>query len=342
MMARTWAWCAGLLAVGMSVAAPAGVRAQECSDDADCPAGFECDLYPSAGASEPDCAPGMSCDRAPAPEPELRGECEPAELHCKTDSDCPSGATCELRRNDCGSASAPDSPGSDSGSDSDAAPIAGSGGAGGSGGASPEPKVPVEEECEQPSEGECVFTLTECDANSDCKGGDVCTAFGSEESCSQDTPVCVGNNCPEPEEQEPSCESRTISYCFPEAVDCSDGQACSGAARCVELPEDIEDEAPPSWNGASALCLPEVWALAFEERIEIEGGRGSSEAASDRANTSGGAKSSSDDDAAEDGGATEDDGCAVSDPGASGRGGAWLLLGAAALLLGYRRRAYRA
>ena len=346
-MVRTRAWTSMLSALGLTLAVPAGARAQECSEDADCAEGFECDLEASGAASRPDCPPESDCDPAPEPEPAPpRGECEPAELTCMSDSDCPGGAVCVRRRSDCGSTDT-DS-GSDSGDSegSDAAPTPGSGsGAGGSGGDDPAPdaKLPAaapEEECEPATEGQCVYTLVECKADSDCEGGDLCTEFDGGGACSEE-PDCAGDGCPE-DDEEPVCEQTTISWCFPKPVDCSDGQKCGDGTRCVVLPEDVNDDAPASWNGASALCLPELWALAFEERIEIDGGKGSSEAASDGKGVRSDSLGNSDDDAAEDDGtnaAAANDDCAVSAPGSDGAGGLWPpVFGAAALLLGVRMR----
>jgi hypothetical protein len=325
------AWVVAALAAAL----PAGARAQECSDDSDCGDGFECELGPSAGVSSSDCDPESgSCDAAPAPEPEPRtGECEPAELRCQTDADCPSGARCSISDDDCDS-SAPAS-GSDSGGQAGA----------------PAPVPPEEIECEQASEGQCVFTLTECTQDSQCQGDDECTAFDSQ-TCegggSSATPTCVGNNCPAPEPQpepeEDSCQVHTISYCFPPIVDCSDGEACPDATRCVELEEDIREDAPPAFQGASALCLPEAWALGLEGRIELDGGRSSS--AEDSATSAGRGQAKSDNDlgddsAAKGSGDQGDDDCAVRAPGSRRSRALWPLLGATLLGLGYRRRRAR-
>jgi hypothetical protein len=346
------AWRMLIFACGLCapLSAPLSARAQDCIEDSDCAAGFECDNAPSVGSSA-DCPPGGKCAPLPEPTPQP-GECEPMELTCRTDDDCPARARCELRNNDCDSASAPASgpdSGEDSGQQSDSA-----------GGAAPaEDRALPPPECEPPTEGECVFTLVECESTSECDGGDVCTALARSGRCSggdpgaAPTPSCVGNGCPEPapapepepepEPQEPVCTEVTISYCFPPPVDCSGGAACDAGARCVPLPEDVQEDAPAGWEGASALCLPEVWALAIEGRIELDGGGSSSGedgvAQEGRSNNDKGVAASDD---GYEGDASADDDCAVSSPGADGSRTSWPLFGCAALALVYGRRRARA
>lgn len=303
------------------------VSAQACFSDDDCPDGTECDLPPQIGVA---CDPeGGSCD-ASVPE-RSPGDCEPAPLRCATDADCPSGLTCEHRDGDC--ASAPDSPPS--------------GAAGG--GADDDAPPPEDEACEPVSdEGVCVFEIEACDGDSECSGDDVCAEVGRTSECSAASSCAPGEECPPPEQE--VCVDTTISYCMPPRMDCDDGQTCASGMRCVELPEKIQEDAPPAWAGATALCLTEVWALAVEGRIDVEGdGRSASESGSISRDTAAGgqseSKSTSDDqpgdpEGAGASGASDDGGCAVSAPGAASRAmfAAFPALASVALVLARRRR----
>lgn len=78
---------AALLLVGLT---PAGAWANECTTDADCGDGFQCQ---KAIYAEPGCAdPSAGC--APTePAPEL-GWCEPKPITCAADTDCPDFMRC--------------------------------------------------------------------------------------------------------------------------------------------------------------------------------------------------------------------------------------------------------
>jgi hypothetical protein len=326
---------------GLALLWPLRAQAQECLQDSDCGEGFECDQPPS-GASSRDCPPGAECEPVADPAPQV-GECEAMELTCMADADCPSGATCELSNDDCDSVSQPAAP-PDSGDDQQSS--------GAAGGAAPPQEAPERNDdgCEPATEGQCVFTLVECTSNSQCTGADLCTALGTRRRCSgggvgsaATPPACAGDGCPEPEPrpapapEEETCTETTVSYCFPRPVDCSDGDACGAGERCVELPEDVQEDAPAGWEGASALCLPEVWALAIEGRIEIEGGGSSgSDGASSGQATRGDSKSKGE--SADGDEAQSADDCAVSAPGARGARASWPLLGGALFAFAAVRR----
>jgi hypothetical protein len=93
--------------------------------------------------------------------------------------------------------------------------------------------------------------------------------------------------------------------------------------------------------------LPEVWALAIEGRIELDGGGSGSSSSSDEDGVaqergSNNAKGVATSDDGHEGHATADDDCAVSAPGADGSRTSWPLFGCAALALVYGRRRARA
>jgi hypothetical protein len=296
-------------------------HAQQCLRDADCPDGYGCDLPPTAGTC--DSSSGTCSDAKIAPSP---GQCEPKPLLCTADSDCPKGLTCDLRSsNDC----------------SVAAPPSGS-----AGGAAPaEPAT-----CEDlPSEGECVHALTPCTEDSECSGGEVCTPLGTTSDCSASagSATCApGAQCDPPAAPpEEQCTETQRFYCFPPPKGCSASEPCASGTRCVQLPDDASDHPPPGWEGLTALCLPEDWALVLEGRVHIEGGNSedsgsaeSSSARNDDKSAQGAAGSAPD--LGNDSGQESSGGCAVRGP-RTRSGGMWppvLALGLLALVLRRRTR----
>jgi len=81
----------------------------ECFSDFDCPPGFRCEMavwddancFDENGEMDPNCIPEDCIDAAgnvrPDCMPQGPGVCVPAEVECRTDSDCPPGFACELR-----------------------------------------------------------------------------------------------------------------------------------------------------------------------------------------------------------------------------------------------------
>jgi hypothetical protein len=296
-------------------------HAQQCVRDADCPDGYGCDVPPTAGAC--DSSSGTCDDARIAPSP---GQCEPKPLLCKVDSDCPAGLTCDVRSaTEC--AVAP------------AAPPNGS--AGQSAGA-----APAEPACQQlPPEGECVHELTPCTKDSECNGGEVCTPLGTTSECSGSaaTPTCApGAQCEAPAAPpEEQCTETQRFFCFPPPKGCSASDPCASGTRCVQLPEDASDHPPPGWEGISALCLPEDWALVLEGRVEVEGGSSedSAESSSGRgADKSAQGAAGSAPDLGNDSGDEDSGGCAVREPGSGSGGGTWPPALALGLLALARRR----
>jgi hypothetical protein len=315
-----------LLALGISANARAGAGAltdAPCMTDADCGGGFECDLGPTATR---DCgSDDGECDATP---PEARsGRCEPKKMTCEVDADCVSGLACEHH---------------DSGDDcAVAAPKSSA-----DGGTPPDEP----EACEpaEPEPGECAYRFVGCTKDSDCDGDLVCTPLGSTSECSSDAPVpCEqGQDCPAPEPEK--CTETTRSYCFPARVDCERDADCDADTRCVALSADAQENPPPAWEGATALCLPEAIALVLEGRVDASGdvhaSSDESSSAKDNDLSAGGGAPQANGKSAGPAGAGKsaqpaDDGCAVSAPGSRDAGQSWLLLfGAAALFVRRRTR----
>ena len=250
----TWLLASGLAA------------AQECDTDEDCPQWQVCDPPPTASAG---CAP-EPCDAGAPPEPQP-GSCEPGEIACDSDADCPEGLTCGEQRSISVACTSPDP---------DSGPDAGI--------------VCTDEDVEV--ERSCVFDTSECETDADCtQDGFACLqtqATGVQ--CSQSQSACPeGEKCPPPEE--PVCEetsSESVTYCFPDRVDCTSNGDCADDWRCVELPEDAMDKAPMAWQGATDICLPEGLALALDGTIRVGSTTQVKSKSADGAGLSGGSKQS--------------------------------------------------
>jgi hypothetical protein len=302
--ANAMQWLAGAAAVWALAAgssAHAEKRSNSCTADSDCGEGYECDLGP-VGVSTRDCPPDAgACEPTPSdpvPAEPRTGECEPKEMTCEVDSDCLSGLTC-VHHDDSDCAAIPPSA-----ADAGAAPS-------------------DEDVCgpSEPSPGECVYRFVTCKKDSDCDGGFVCTALGTESECSSD---------------EETCTETTRSYCFPPRVDCENSDDCDAGTRCVALSADAQEDPPAAWKGATALCVPEVIALVLEERVEAAGvSAGTSKSASDSAGEDEGETADGGTAAA---GGSNDGGCSVSGPGISHGDAGWMLLLGAAVLYAQRRR----
>jgi hypothetical protein len=279
-----------LIACGLALGA-AGARAQECERDADCnnegkfcasePDEGECEWKsceddgdcPEGFACEPDDVGTAVCPRSGCPEPEPAapsGRCKPQPVACGDDSDCPNGLVC---RDECEASEADD------------------------------------ESCE-PDARVCWLAVEECDSDADCDlDGFACLVSERDERCQGSASQCrPGAQCEEPDAMAPECEIVEHKMCLPMRVDCTTHSDCDEHWSCFELPDP--EDAPPDWQGATHVCLPEGWTMAYSEQIEAGGfGQSASEAGGGgkRADTLGEEAPraqgvESDDEAAEDGG----------------------------------------
>jgi hypothetical protein len=127
---------------------------QECSDDEDCPTGFECGVVGGGDCAEPDCAPGSDCPDEPACDDEEIFACVPSA--CESDAECGENMRCfEYEAADC-----PD-----------------------------QPACPPGEPCDEPDPPDCTTTTTAscapnwalpCERDADCGAGFECV---ERESC---------------------------------------------------------------------------------------------------------------------------------------------------------------
>jgi hypothetical protein len=139
-------WSGGLLLTGWA----AGVQAQTCQANADCPKGFTCEVTGGSTCASPACAPGEKCPPPPPCENMVYRSCQPGP--CATDSDCAEGMVCyEQKIQACsGGAALPCLPGS----------------------ACPEPAPPV---CTEQSTRSCVPRyLLPCTDDASCGPGFTC------------------------------------------------------------------------------------------------------------------------------------------------------------------------
>lgn len=267
-------WCATWALLVLSPSA----HAQACETDADCPDGLACERGPSVSE---DCGPGPCDAGAPV---SAGGNCEAQVVTCAADADCPLGLTCEDQGQDVSVGCTSTDPGNktppaDAGSD-----------------ASPS--------CEAPEpvarERACSFNPDACKTDADCEqAGFGCLEVQSGASCdSSGQPSCApGADCPDAAAPEPDCgATEVIRYCFPKRDDCTKESDCKSDWACTELPEDARKDPPPSWKGATQICLPVGLALAITGKIELgdsdfRGGSGSSDSNSLAASDTGGAKS---------------------------------------------------
>jgi hypothetical protein len=81
-------WSGGLLVSGWA----AGVQAQTCQANADCPKGFTCEVTGGSTCASPACAPNEKCPPPPPCENMVYRSCEPGP--CTADSDCADGMVC--------------------------------------------------------------------------------------------------------------------------------------------------------------------------------------------------------------------------------------------------------
>lgn len=219
---------AGLLLVVLCACTSS--ETSRCAVDADCPAGFRCDvtLQQCVCASDEGCGPGSFCNRA--------GVCQ-RESGCQRNSDCPDDAFCDISSGNC-LAGQPFIEEASCGLSSQCGPglvcvdglcVPGCFDAG---------DCPIGEVCR---EGSCVGGFGVCDISPDCEFGQVCDQI--DEICRNDVrgPYCRACTRRSAANPEPCDDPR--NYCLVNnrelggftnfcGVDCSLGQPCPSGYGC--------------------------------------------------------------------------------------------------------------
>lgn len=228
---------AGALALGLASSAMASnALAQDCETDSDCGPDEYCDIVSSGGVGG--CDPDVpECSTTPVVT--VEGYCEPAPLTCTSDADCPGSLVCEF----------------DSSGDC-AVTIDVDGG--------------VQTECQttESDVGICSYVFVGCETDGDCSGGLICTDLPGAEDCMSTPGVCdAQGNCTGGDE---ICTPNTVKVCLPDPIDCSAGQPCPASTTCIDIPDDVREDAPAGWDRA-ALCLPEDFQLLVDGRAGSTG-----------------------------------------------------------------------
>lgn len=205
----------GLLWLG----APALAQDGQCASDADCDAGFVCEVVGGGGCDAvycdgADCPPQPTCDAV-----DIYG-CVPGP--CDTDADCGDGQVChEFVEEECSGATA--------------APCE----------ETPEGVVceapdPVEPECTTTSERMCTPTWAlPCEADNDCGPGftceeaESCWCSGGGTACPDNDPTCE----PVVEEPQCGCDPTGEFYCALVITECGADSDCADGLVCADNPE---------------------------------------------------------------------------------------------------------
>jgi hypothetical protein len=187
----------------------------------------------------------------PTPAP-LTGSCEPAPFECATNADCPAPATCntrgqcELNLPTCDNATACD----------------------------------ANYACTEVGRTSCGSTAPEgspvtpdvatgpADPAGNTSSGTADDAVGSDTDPASDGPVPAEEPLPTapPAGTDDACEPEVISVCFPEAVGCTDDDACPGDWTC----EDATKIELPAFEGLDRACLPPGIAAFLAGHVELD------------------------------------------------------------------------
>lgn len=240
---RNWLISVATLALGLALSTSAW--AESCETDSDCPEGMAC-----AMSTCPPCESGTEC-------PACDGECVDASgwdetpsivtnISCETDADCPSSFSCETMELPCATGggwadcacpecdpSMPSCPPCDCDEEE-------------------EPSEPVS--CESETVTTCVFTMAECEEDSDCGDGWTCqvseACYGGGSAgcdCGCVCPSCEpGQECPACDcEEECDCEDDPADFeeqcevigawCAPKEVECTSASDCPADWTCEEV-----------------------------------------------------------------------------------------------------------
>jgi MYXO-CTERM domain-containing protein len=256
MTARTKvaAW-AGLMMVLWAPLALAQ-ESDECAADADCEAGFVCQVVGGGACPAIDCAEGEKCDFS-CDAVEIMG-CVPGP--CDSDADCGESQVCyKDSYEECSGGSASSEPCSRDGE-------------------CPEPLPAEEPVCTTVEWSQCVPRwAAPCEEAADCGPGFTCEAF---EECScvgsaggSDAACAEGEECAEPEplpEPECTCTPSDVNYCklvetpCVEDGECGDGLVCADAGGGVAVScagsaggsDDGSEPAPADGGTPEESCEP--------------------------------------------------------------------------------------
>jgi MYXO-CTERM domain-containing protein len=254
---------------GVALLSAGSVLAQEeCAADADCAAGFVCEVVGVSGCAAPACEPGVDCDMVPMTcESEEFYGCVPAP--CSTDADCGAGMVCEVTVTDCSTVS--------QSCDRD-------------GNCTETMSAPCET-----SDAQCVYQWqTACEADADCGAGFTCVEAPESCACSgapaepaMEMPAMMvpegvdGGAAPIGAIDQPlppddcSCEPSGAFYCQADEIECDSNVDCPESWTCESAPQadcagqggDSTDPGmaqPPADAPAEFPVLPAVDAGAAE------------------------------------------------------------------------------
>jgi hypothetical protein len=213
--------------------APSAQAFSSCKADADCAAGFFCELVPapSVGCASPDGQPN-ECPE-PGPAPAVEGYCREKPIECKADADCPAYLACVEAGGGDVTCSAPACP---------------------PGGDCPEPV------CEEPKKDPnapklCAPKMIECTSDAQCPQDFACNIeLGV--ACPAIACDPTDANCKQPE-----CDqSAAKKLCGPKMIDCKADGDCPTDWRCLSFEEGScsggGSTEPPSGGGSEPAPAP--------------------------------------------------------------------------------------
>ncbi|MCS6899883.1 MAG: hypothetical protein RMJ98_09435 [Myxococcales bacterium] len=268
-----------LFAAGLSLAAavttltfaPKAKAFSSCKADADCAAGFFCELVPppSVGCASPD---GQSSEcPEPGPAPAVEGYCREKPIECKADADCPDYLACVS---------------SGGGEVTCWAPACNPG---------EECPEPV---CEEPKKDPnapmvCAPKMIECTADAECPKDFACN-------------IELGTACPtiacdptDPNCKPPECDQTPKKLCGPKLIDCKADGDCPSDWRCLSFEEGScsgggGTEPPSTGKGSKStpknpgsqfadectvitrnLCVPKGYLAGIEQGGTFDSAQGS-------------------------------------------------------------------
>jgi hypothetical protein len=323
--------------------APSAQAFSSCKADADCAAGFFCELYPAPSVScgSPDGEP-VECPE-PGPAPAVEGYCREKPIPCKADGDCPDYLACvEAGGGDVACAAPACAPGEEC----------------------PEPV------CEEPKKDPnapmiCAPKMIECTSDAQCPKDFACNIeLGV--ACPAIACDPTDANCKPPECDQSSAKK----LCGPKMIDCKANSDCPTDWQCLSFEEggcsgSGGGEVPPPSGGGTepvpapspgskfadecttttrSLCVPKGYIAGVEQGGSFDNAQGSPMAEAGATKNDGSkapsysAPRGSDTQPTSGGAASSDDGCSTSNRGQGAGLLSVLLVGLAARLARRRSR----